>query len=313
MAISIYTLKSNDIVLGKWKVALDDITPNNAGAYGTAILTPSGDAGTGYRYTVRWGYYSYVSTMSIWATSSASAKATICGKSVSKTVNFSYNTFNSAKNKYLMFSETASIILPYSTRITGNVQLSATKMYNPENWSFGGSWSKATISVQSGATTTPSTPIPKAPNIYQNNPTNITATSVTLYGYFDGNSEQRKYYEIGFKNMTDNPPKPQDFILRPAYTGTSGSREYARYTWTGITPETNYTVAAAIYATSGGSNKGFVNKSFTTLSKRKCYIKYNGSWHLGKIYVKGNGSWKSKNTSTVYIKKDSVWTKAKQL
>ena len=313
MSLSIYTLKSGDIVLGKWKVALDDVIPNNAGAYGAAILSPSGDTGSGYRYTVRWGYYSYVTPMYVWATCSASAKATICGKSVSKTVNFSYNTFTNVQNKYLMFSETASIVLPYSTKITGNVQLSATNMYNPDNWSYGGSWSKATISVQSGSSTTPSAPIPTAPSIHQNNPSNITATSAYLYAYFDGNSDQRSYYEIGLKNMTNNQPKPQDFILKPAYSGTSGNREYVGYTWSDIYPETTYTVAAGIYATSGGSNKGYVNKSFTTLSKRKCYIKYGGTWHLGKLYIKGNNTWQSNSSATAYIKQGSTWTKAKQL
>lgn len=310
MAISVYTLKSGDIVLGKWKVALDDVVAGNAGAYGTAILSPSSDAGNGYKYTLRWGYYSYATTAYIWATSAAYAKATICGKSVSKTVNFSYNTFSNVKNKYLMFSETATITLPYSTKITGNVQLSATNMYNPENWSYGGTWSKATISISNK---TPSAPIPSAPSIHQNNPTNITATSAYLYAYFDGTSDQRSYYEIGLKNMTDYQPNPQGFILKPAYSGTSGNREYVGYTWSGINPETNYTVAAGIYATSGGSNKGYVNKSFTTLSRRKCYIKYNGTWHVGKLYIKGNGTWQSNSSATAYIKQGSTWTKAKQL
>lgn len=313
MSISVYNLKSGDIVLGKWRVALDDIIPGNAGAYGSAILSPVGDVGNGYKYIVRWGYFTYVTPMYVWATSSASAKATICGKTVSKKVNFSYNTFNNVQNKYLMFSETATIILPYSTKITGNVQLSASNMYNPENWSYGGTWSKATISVESGSSTTPSAPIPTAPKIYQNNPTNITATSAYLYAYFDGNSDQRNYYEIGLKNVSNNPPNAQDFILKPAYSGTSGSREYVGYTWSGIQPETNYTVWAGIYAKTGGTNKGHVDKSFTTLSKRKCYIKYGGSWHLGKLYIKGNGKWQSNSSATAYIKKGSTWTKAKQL
>ena len=90
------------------------------------------------------------------------------------------------------------------------------------------------------------------------------------------------------------------------------SNESGIYDWTGLTPNTNYTLKYKAYGISLGvysEIKYLTGSSITatTLNNQtRILIKNNGSWVYGVPYVKTNGSWIQ--ATSVYVKTNGSWS-----
>jgi len=77
--------------------------------------------------------------------------------------------------------------------------------------------------------------------------------------------------------------------------------------WTGLAEETTYYMRCRVRSSDSGVWSDYVYSSaFTTpADQAKGYIKYSGSWHLGKVYIKYNGTWQK--AKKAYLKSSGTW------
>lgn len=87
------------------------------------------------------------------------------------------------------------------------------------------------------------------------------------------------------------------------------------YTWSNLTPETNYNIKAMVKATHIGTNASDTTATSSTLTVRTLVdqanirLKKSGHWVKGKGYYKKNGHWEK--IKKIYIKKNGHWEEGK--
>lgn len=89
---------------------------------------------------------------------------------------------------------------------------------------------------------------------------------------------------------------------------TTVSSSTTSQNWSGLSEETTYYMRCRVQSSDSGVWSDYVYSSaFTTLvDQAKGYIKYGGSWHLGKVYMKINGTWTK--AKKAYLKSGGIWT-----
>lgn len=89
---------------------------------------------------------------------------------------------------------------------------------------------------------------------------------------------------------------------------TTVSSSTTSQNWSGLSEETTYYMRCRVQSSDSGAWSDYVYSSaFTTLvDQAKGYIKYGGSWHLGKVYMKINGTWTK--AKKAYLKSGGTWT-----
>ena len=94
-------------------------------------------------------------------------------------------------------------------------------------------------------------------------------------------------------------------------TGSYTCQSSNTYTWSNLTPETNYNIKAMVKATHVGTNASDTTATSSTLTVRTLVdqanirLKKSGHWVKGKGYYKKNGHWEK--IKKIYIKKNGHW------